>query len=1002
MWSVFLVVSLITPVVIPINVVDGDFGWNSRIEFIWKKMGVVIDIGNTGEPDDVSASSGYVIFDENMYKFWYTAFDGSTTRIMYATSTDGLTYTKYGVVMEPGAPGEYDDDWARDPMVLRNDQGTYEMWYTGQKKSVWGWRIMYATSSDGIIWQKHGVVFSKTHLGLSVAHPNVLIDDMGTYRMWFSEYDKSHWRIRYATSNDGMTWNDQGLAIDIGAPGDPDDLYVYMPSVLIEPDGTHVMFYSASDGNPYNNVEIYYATSPTGLAGSWTKQGLSLRRGEKGDPDEVQAIRPTLTRRPDGLHELWYSAYDGSNRRLMLALEVAKVPPVADIGEDRTIAEGESVYLDASSSYDPDGQIVRYEYDFGDGTAFIYDPEVLLDSHTLLSLLGRDKPPLVEHQYGDDGYGYDGVYTVTLRVTDDDGLTTSDSIVVTVKNVDPDISVIAPLTVDEGAELTLSVEVMDPGSDDLTFAVDWGDSSPTSVLTDMNDPSVGPDPYPSPQVNPRQVTRSLSHIFGDNGIYTLTVTVMDDDGGECTSLLEVEVTNVAPSIELSVPDTTDEGQDVVLVVSVIDPGSDDIFLDLSWEDGDVEKATYYNDGIGPDPPQSPEGNYPFAVVETFSCTYGDNGVYSATITASDDDNGVFSMSVSIVVLNVEPTITQFGPFEIDEGSILIVSSTARDPGSDDLTFRWSWEYGPSSLNTHYNNGVAPDPSPSPDGAFPFFATDTMWNVYGDNGNFTIALAVTDDDRGAAAYSSYALVKNIAPTVESINYSVFTNEPRTLGYWGHQCEVESPYGDHTGILQEWITEISSQSQVFSQTTTREEVCEIVREGNAENMVVMAKRQLMGLWLNLASGKLHPSTAIDMFSLTASRSLKEAIEEIEYVISTWTDRDVLERVKDVADNANNGIGIARAIVEFDAIATDPGSDDLTFGWDFDDGSPFASTTYYNNAPLNTHDPYPSPENNPIRIADTITHCFDRSGSYTVTLIVSDDDWGLTTEFIAVEIV
>jgi hypothetical protein len=299
---------------------------NPDLPIFWIKMGVVIDVGNPGEPDDVQASSGYVIFDEDLYKFWYSAFDGSTTSIMYATSPDGLTFTKHGIVMEPGDPGDYDDDFARDPMVLRNDQGTYEMWYTGQKKSVWGWRILYATSDDGINWQKHGVVFTKTHLGLAVAHPNVLIDDSGTYRMWFSEYDMAHWRIRCATSNDGMTWTDQGLALDIGDPGDPDDRYIYMPSVLIEPDGTYVMFYSASDGNPYNYVEIYYATSPTGLAGSWTKQGLSLKRGEEGDYDEIQAIRPTITMRLDGLFELWYSGYDGSKRRMMLALGTREIP----------------------------------------------------------------------------------------------------------------------------------------------------------------------------------------------------------------------------------------------------------------------------------------------------------------------------------------------------------------------------------------------------------------------------------------------------------------------------------------------------------------------------------------------------------------------------------------------------------------------------------------------------------------------------------------------------
>ncbi len=59
---------------------------------------------------------------------------------------------------------------------------------------------------------------------------------------------------------------------------------------------------------------------------------------------------------------------------------------------------GEPVRFDASPSTDPDGRIVRYRWDFGDGTQ---------ESVT---------EPLIEHVYAQEG-----VYTVTLTVTDDGG-----------------------------------------------------------------------------------------------------------------------------------------------------------------------------------------------------------------------------------------------------------------------------------------------------------------------------------------------------------------------------------------------------------------------------------------------------------------------------------------------------------------------------------------------------------------------------------------------------
>lgn len=328
-WAIIviavLVVSLSTPAFTPSGSVDEKpiLNWGEAIR--WIKMGVVVDVGGPGDPDEVSAGSGFVLFDDGIYKMWYAAYSQTTTIwcIMYATSPDGLTFSKQGVVLEVGAPGEMDDDFVRDSMVLRNAGGTYEMWYTGQKKGVFGWRIFHATSTDGIIWQKDGVVFSG---GGAVGHPNVILKPGGFYRMWYSEYDGLHWRIYTATSPDGLDWTVDGLVLDVGAPGGPDSLHVYMPSVLVEPDGTHVMFYSTSDGNPFNIVDTYYAISPNGAAGSWTKEGLAITHGGSGDYDEIQAIRPCITKRPSGLYELWYTGYDGINRRVMLALGAGDIP----------------------------------------------------------------------------------------------------------------------------------------------------------------------------------------------------------------------------------------------------------------------------------------------------------------------------------------------------------------------------------------------------------------------------------------------------------------------------------------------------------------------------------------------------------------------------------------------------------------------------------------------------------------------------------------------------
>lgn len=80
-----------------------------------------------------------------------------------------------------------------------------------------------------------------------------------------------------------------------------------------------------------------------------------------------------------------------------------------------------------------------------------------------------------------------------------------------------------------GQEIMFEVTASDIGSDDLTVAWDFGDWS-SAVAIFFND-GVGPDPTPSPEVNPITVTSATTHSFEVPGMYTVTLTLTDDDGG---------------------------------------------------------------------------------------------------------------------------------------------------------------------------------------------------------------------------------------------------------------------------------------------------------------------------------------------------------------------------------------------------------------------------------------------------------------------------------------
>src|SRR5207302_7838415 len=84
-------------------------------------------------------------------------------------------FQKAGIVLPHGSPGEADSVYARAPFVLRDDDGTYKMWYSGYDGSVN--RMLYASSPDGIRWTKHGVILDEgvpPHNTNSVARQSVL------------------------------------------------------------------------------------------------------------------------------------------------------------------------------------------------------------------------------------------------------------------------------------------------------------------------------------------------------------------------------------------------------------------------------------------------------------------------------------------------------------------------------------------------------------------------------------------------------------------------------------------------------------------------------------------------------------------------------------------------------------------------------------------------------------------------------------------------------------
>ncbi|MEW5936378.1 MAG: M20/M25/M40 family metallo-hydrolase [Candidatus Thermoplasmatota archaeon] len=248
-----------------------------------EKQGMVLDIGPSGSLDDTHLMRPWVIFHGGEYKMWYVGHDGSNERILYANSSNGVNWTKRGLAIDIGAAGDYDSWRATFCSVVW--AGEYKMWYSGDDGSYY--RILYANSSDGLTWVKRGLVLdggapNETDMIWAYA-PSVLLEN-ATYRMWYSAWDGVRQTLMLAESANGLNWTKQGIVLDLGPFHSLDAQRVSEPVVLRTPTG-YLMWYTGFDGLRYRVLE---ASSAEGI--KWLRHGICVHSGGSSDLDYYALI----------------------------------------------------------------------------------------------------------------------------------------------------------------------------------------------------------------------------------------------------------------------------------------------------------------------------------------------------------------------------------------------------------------------------------------------------------------------------------------------------------------------------------------------------------------------------------------------------------------------------------------------------------------------------------------------------------------------------------------
>lgn len=311
-------------------------------------------------------------------------------------------------------------------------------------------------------------------------------------------------------------------------------------------------------------------------------------------------------------------------------------------------------------------------------------------------------------------------------------------------NTPPQISAIDDAAIGGGSTYTANGSFTDMHSKSWSATVDYGDGAGPETLTLSNN------------------NFSLNHVYSVPGNRTLTVKVTDNQGATGTETATILV-NAAPLINPLSGGTINEGGTYIENGSITDPDS------TSWT-GSVD----YGDGSGVQPLQLHSPSF------TLNNIYKDDGIYTVTITVTDNQGAIATKTIQVTVNNVPPVVGAIsGPADpLFVPSSITVSANFTDPGNlDSHTAAWDWGDGQTS------NGTVAETNGS--------GSVKDGHTYTKAGIYTIKLTVSDKNGGSGnALYNITIIKGDGLSAVYYNNKDFTGntvkriDPAINFNWGY--------------------------------------------------------------------------------------------------------------------------------------------------------------------------------------------------------------------------
>lgn len=462
----------------------------------------------------------------------------------------------------------------------------------------------------------------------------------------------------------------------------------------------------------------------------------------------------------------------------------------------------------------------------------------------------------------------EGTHQISFSVSDSDGNSATDSISIQVDGTAPQVNmdVVKDAIPSSCVDITLdaSDDVLGSGIASLDYSLDGGGTWVRLVPDDLPIDFIVPSSGPIHLVS--LATDAAGNIASEDVMFTIE--------SPCPSISR------PPSADAGGPYSSDEGQTITLDASgSIDP--DDNIVSYEW---DLDSDGQYDDATG----------------VTAEVIFGDNGSFDVGVRVTDEFGENDTDDEEVVVNNLPPEVELDASEAISAeagdtflgrmGEPQIHQATVTDPGSDDLTFNWSF----GSTLTYFNDGVGPDPFPSPDGVFPFTAEDTAKALFEEAALTEVSVEVSDDD---GATVSSGLPKIVTGDSECI---------RSQGFWRHQFRDIGRQHVGESTLLAYIEIVNFVSGYFSEVAPLmdfEEAQEVF-DVSGPGLRSKSEAQVAAAWFNFAHGSVAwdelIETGDDELELAPFHDVIAAAEAI--ILDPNATNDDLERAKDLAETIN----------------------------------------------------------------------------------------------------